>query len=186
MRVLLRILRWALLGALLLLAVGGGSYLWLRGNLPQTTGTITVAGLTAPVEIVRDIDAVPHIRAQSEADALFGLGYVHAQDRLWQMEFQRRIGNGRIAEFAGPSQLSTDTFLRTLGVARAAASAWAHMSQSERAPIEAYVAGINTFIGSHPACPSTWTTRACRSTTCSTTQPRVTPIGPARASSAGG
>jgi len=150
MRVLVRILRWVLLVALiLLLAVGGGGYLWLRGSLPQTTGTITLAGLSAPIEIVRDSDAVPHIRAGSEADALFGLGYAHAQDRLWQMEFQRRVGNGRIAEFAGPSQLTTDTFLRTLGVARAASSAWAHFSPQERAPIEAYVAGINAFIRAH-------------------------------------
>jgi len=126
MRVLLRILRWALLCALiLLLVIGGGGYLWLQGSLPQTNGAITVAGLNAPVEIVRDIDAMPHIRARCEADAMFGLGYVHAQDRLWQMEFQRRIGNGRIAEFAGPSQLDTDTFLRTLGVARTAANAGA-------------------------------------------------------------
>ena len=150
MRVLLRILRWALLGALvLLLTVGAGGYLWLRRSLPQTTGAITVPGLTAPIEIVRDVDAVPHIRAQSEADAMFGLGYVHAQDRLWQMEFQRRIGNGRLSEFAGPGQIAADTFLRTLGVARAADSAWAHLSQSERAPIEAYVAGINAFIRAH-------------------------------------
>jgi penicillin amidase len=150
MRLLLRILRWVLI-VLVLLAVlgGGGGYLWLRGSLPQTSGSISVAGLSAPVEIVRDADAVPHIRAQTEADALFGLGYAHAQDRLWQMEFQRRIGNGRIAEFAGASQLSTDKFLRTLGTARAAASAWDALGPEARKPIEAYVAGVNAFISTH-------------------------------------
>ena len=135
MRVLLRILSWTLLGALaLLLLAGGGGYLWLRGSLPQTSGTITVQGLAAPVEIVRDVDFVPHIRAQSEADALFGLGYAHAQDRLWQMEFQRRIGNGRLSEFAGPSQLNTDKFLRTLGAARAAKSAASFTRFARSAP----------------------------------------------------
>ncbi|KPV48589.1 penicillin amidase, partial [Kouleothrix aurantiaca] len=150
MRLLLRILRWVLVVlVVLLLVVGGGGYLWLRGALPQTSGSIKVQGPSAPVEIVRDSDAVPHIRAQSETDALFGLGYVHAQDRLWQMEFQRRIGNARLSEFAGPSQLDTDKFLRTLGVARAAKTAWASMGPEARTLIEAYVAGVNAFVSTH-------------------------------------
>jgi penicillin amidase len=150
MRLLLRVLRWFLVViVLLVVAVAGGGYLWLRGALPQTTGTIKVQGIAAAVEIVRDSDAIPHIRAQSEADAMFGLGYAHAQDRLWQMEFQRRIGNGRLSEFAGPSQLETDKFLRTLGVARAASSAWASMPADTRALIEAYVAGVNAFVATH-------------------------------------
>ncbi|MBK9715478.1 MAG: penicillin acylase family protein [Kouleothrix sp.] len=150
MRLLLRILGWVLIVlVVLLLAIGGGGYLWLRGALPQTSGSVQVQGLTAAVEIVRDADAVPHIRAQNEADAMFGLGYAHAQDRLWQMEFQRRIGNGRLSEFAGPSQLDTDKFLRTLGVARAAKTAWASMAPDARQLVEAYVAGVNSFIGSH-------------------------------------
>jgi penicillin G amidase len=150
MRLLLRIVRWTLIVLVVLaVLVGGGGYLWLRGALPQTSGTVTVEGLAAQVEIVRDADAIPHIRAQSETDAMFGLGYAHAQDRLWQMEFQRRIGNGRLSEFAGPSQLDTDKFLRTLGVARAASSAWAGMSPDARRQIEAYVAGVNAFVGTH-------------------------------------
>src|SRR5215216_1482146 len=150
MRLLLRILRWILIGLVLLLLVGGGGgYLWLRGALPQTTGTIRVPGINAPIEIIRDADAVPHIRAQTEADALFGLGYVHAQDRLWQMEFQRRVANARLSEFGGASTLDTDKFLRTLGVARAAASAWEQLSADARKPIEAYVAGVNAFISTH-------------------------------------
>ena len=150
MRLLLRILRWILILLVIVLVVGGGGgYLWLRGALPQTSGTIKVAGLSAPVEIIRDADAVPHIRAQTEEDAQFGLGYAHAQDRLWQMEFQRRIGNARLSEFGGPSTLSTDKFLRTLGVARAANSAWEHLDPAARKPIEAYVAGVNAFISTH-------------------------------------
>jgi penicillin G amidase len=150
MRSLLRILRWTLIFLVVLaLLVGGGGYLWLRGGLPQTSGTIKVQGLAAPIEIARDSDAVPHIRASNEADAMFGLGYAHAQDRLWQMEFQRRIGNARLSEVLGDATLKTDTFLRTLGTARAASSAWAHADPAARKLIEAYVAGVNAFISTH-------------------------------------
>lgn len=150
MRLLLRVLRVLLIAVVGLAAVaGGGGYLWLRGALPQTAGVTKVQGITEPVEIRRDSDGVPHIRAGSEADALFGLGYVHAQDRLWQMEFQRRIGYGRLAELAGESRLKTDKFLRTLGIPRAAQRAWASASPTTKRWTESYVAGINTFIDTH-------------------------------------
>ncbi|MBA3947677.1 MAG: penicillin acylase family protein [Herpetosiphonaceae bacterium] len=150
MRLLIRLLRWLLIVILLgVVVVGAGGYFWLRGSLPQTDGTITVQGLQAPVEIVRDVDAVPHIRAGNEADALFGLGYVHAQDRLWQMEFQRRVGYGRLSEVLGAATLDTDKFLRTLGTGRAAESAWSHTAPAARTSIEAYVSGVNAFISTH-------------------------------------
>jgi len=150
MKVLLRIVAWVLaVVVVLVLAVGGGSYLWLRRALPQTGGSVRVQGLGAPVQIVRDADGVPHIRAGSEADALFGLGYAHAQDRLWQMEFQRRIGSGRLSELFGESTLETDKFLRTLGVARAARSALANLAPDARTSLEAYAAGVNAFIEGH-------------------------------------
>ena len=76
---------------ILLIVVTAGGLHYLRRSLPQTDGTITVLGLTAPIDIVRDADDIPHVFAANKSDALFGLGYVHAQDRLWQMEFQRRI-----------------------------------------------------------------------------------------------
>ena len=82
-------------------------------------------GLSAPIDIVRDADAIPHIFAANKLDALFGLGYVHAQDRLWQMEFQRRIGHGRLSEVFGAATLPQDRFLRTVGFGRAARAAWA-------------------------------------------------------------
>src|SRR5262245_48286175 len=150
MRLLLKLLRWLLIAVVALaLLVGGGAYLWARGALPQAAGTIKAPGLAAPVEILRDSDGVPHIRAQTEADAMFGLGYAHAQDRLWQMEFQRRIGNARLSEVLGEATLKTDTFLRTLGPARAASSAWSRLSPAARRPVEAYVAGVNAFIEAH-------------------------------------
>src|SRR5215470_5640860 len=114
------------LAAIVVLAVlvfAGGLH-YLRRSLPQTDGTIAVHGLSAPIDIIRDADAIPHIFAANKADALFGLGYVHAQDRLWQMELQRRIGHGRLSEVLGAAAVPQDRFLRTVGFGRAARSAW--------------------------------------------------------------
>lgn len=133
----------------LLLVAAAGSYWYLRQSLPVYAGTVTVDGLFADVEIVRDADAIPHIIASNRRDALFGLGYVHAQDRLWQMEFQRRIGQGRLSEVLGAAALPQDRFLRTVGFGRAARSAWQHLSVDARADTNAYVAGVNAFISTH-------------------------------------
>lgn len=150
MRLLIKIVGWLLAVVLVLvLVVGIGGYVWLRGSLPQTSGSVQVAWIGSTVEIVRDANDIPHIRAASEADALFGLGYVHAQDRLWQMEFQRRIGNGRLSEVLGDSTIETDKFLRRLGPHRAAASAWQQLDPATKPLVEAYTAGINAYISSH-------------------------------------
>ncbi len=135
--------------AALLVLAGAGGYWYLRQSLPAVSGTVTVTGLSAAVEIVRDADAIPHIIATSRRDALFGLGYVHAQDRLWQMEFQRRIGHGRLSEIFGAAALKQDIFLRTVGFGRAARSAWEHLTAAARTDTNAYVAGVNAFIASH-------------------------------------
>jgi penicillin amidase len=120
-----------------------GTAVALRGSLPQLSGTITVAGPAAPVRIVRDAEGIPHIYAQSRDDALFGLGFVHAQDRLWQMEFQRRTVQGRLSEIAGDSTFTTDVYLRTLGLYRAAEQAATRLSPDARAALDAYTAGVN-------------------------------------------
>lgn len=122
------------------------TYVYLRRSLPVIEGTVIVSGLAGPVEIVRDADAVPHIFASTRLDALYGLGYVHAQDRLWQMEFQRRIGHGRLSEIFGEATVPQDRFLRTVGFGRAAAAAWDRLPAQWREPINAYVDGINAFI----------------------------------------
>jgi penicillin G amidase len=126
-----------------------GGYLYLRRSLPQVDGTAAVAGLSAPVDIIRDADAIPHVFAANKADALFGLGYVHAQDRLWQMELQRRIGHGRLSEVLGSAALPQDRFLRTVGFGRAAKTAWASTPHWAKQQIDAYVAGVNAFISTH-------------------------------------
>ena len=94
-----RVLTIALIVLLaLLIVVPLGGWLYLRTSLPKTQGAVAVAGLNGQVEIVRDAAGVPHIFASTDTDAYFALGYVHAQDRLWQMEFQRRIGQGRLSD----------------------------------------------------------------------------------------
>ena len=101
------------LGGLLVLVLGTavGAYVYLRQSLPAFDGTIEVRGSSGPIDIVRDADAIPHIYAGTKLDALFGLGYVHAQDRLWQMEFQRRIGFGRLSEVLGAAAQKPTTSL---------------------------------------------------------------------------
>lgn len=130
----------ALLGVLL--AVGSCS--WFA--LPTYDGSESVAGLDAPVEIVRDAHAIPHIYAQSRRDGAFAMGYVHAQDRLWQLEMQRRIGAARLAEVVGEPGVATDKFLRTLGLYRVAERNFERLSPEAQAIYRAYAAGVNAYL----------------------------------------
>lgn len=150
---------FVILGLLLalLLIVPLGGYLFLRRSLPVTNGTIRLVGPQAPIEVVRDDHGVPYIYAQNDFDAYFALGYVHAQDRLWQMEVQRRIGAGRLSEVLGEATLETDQFLRTLGTYRAAEQAWTVLSPQAQQVIESYVAGVNAFLASNPPLPVEFT-----------------------------
>src|SRR5215207_3450525 len=117
-----------------------------QSEYTQVPDVFRVEAIHAPVEIERDRHGVPHVRAQNETDAHFGLGFAHAQDRLWQMEFQRRLGNGRLAEILGAKGLPTDRLFRTLGLRRTSEAAWARLGAEERRPFEAYVAGVNTYL----------------------------------------
>ncbi len=117
-----------------------------RYSLPAYVGTVRVRGLSAPVHILRDAHAVPHIIAKSRADALFGLGYAAAQDRLWQMEFTSRVMQGRLAEMVGPAGVPTDVFMRTLGLYRLAEQSVAHLKPQTRHLLEAYAAGVNAYL----------------------------------------
>ncbi len=137
----------ALAGLAVLTALGlGGGYLWLRGSLPETRGTVEIAGLEASVEVLRDADGLVTIRAGNERDAARALGYVHAQDRLWQMDLMRRVGAGRLSEIMGPATLPRDRFMRRLGLYRVAEANVAHLSGPTRALFEAYAAGVNAFL----------------------------------------
>ena len=143
MRLVLRIFLALVLVVAFAAAAG---YAWLRQSLPQFDGTVALTGLKAPVEIVRDRYGVPHIHASSVEDAQFGLGFAHAQDRLWQMEMNRRIGSGRLSEALGAATLDADKFLRTLGVRRAAEATLKSLSPEARAQLDAYAAGVNAFL----------------------------------------
>jgi penicillin amidase len=123
---------------------------FLRRFLPQTGGSVRVAGLHGPVEIVRDRWGVPHIYAGDEDDLFFAQGYVHAQDRLWQMELQRRMGAGRLSEVLGEVTLEVDRFVRTLGLNRAAEDEWPTLPGETRRALEAYAAGVNAYIRQRP------------------------------------
>jgi penicillin amidase len=145
--------RWVLRPLLIvtlpiLLILAGGLY-WLSTSLPETAGTRALAGLKAPVEVVRDKDGIPHIFAKSEADAAFALGFVHAQDRLWQMEQTRRFASGRLAEVVGEAALPLDRFARTVGLARLAETALATLDQPARADVDAYTMGVNAYLDQH-------------------------------------
>jgi penicillin amidase len=137
----------------LLVVLLAGAYLYLRQSLPKTEGEVRLAGLAGPVDILRDRYGIPHIFAGSLADASFGLGYVHAQDRLWQMEMSRRIAAGRVAEVVGAGGLETDRFLRTLGVRRAAEANLRTLEPETRRLLESYAAGVNAFIADGPVLP---------------------------------
>ena len=138
-----------LLLAVLLLAVTAlfyGARLYLRRSLPQTRGAAQVSGLKQEVGIQRDTNAVPHIYAGNKLDAYFGLGYAHAQDRLWQMDFQRRMGRGRVSEILGRRTVALDRFMRTLGIASCAQQTWDQLPRETKAVIDAYVSGINALM----------------------------------------
>ena len=143
-------LKWLGRGALALVvlvaAVVGSGYVWLRGSLPEIDGERTAYGVAAPVEVVRDRHGIPHILAGNEEDALFALGYVHAQDRLWQMEMNRRIGAGRLAEVLGAAAVDTDRLLRVLGLHRRATASLAHLEPEARRRLAAYVNGVNAWL----------------------------------------
>lgn len=113
---------------------------------PQIHGRIRLAGVGAEVEIIRDSSSVPHIYGQSEGDALFGLGFAHAQDRWWQMDFYRRVGRGRIAEVAGPEALPTDRLMRHIGLGPASDASWAAASDDLKSRLQPYIDGVNAGV----------------------------------------
>ena len=128
-----------------------GAYFQVRGALPSYGGHVEVHGLKAPVEILRDRNAVPHIIAGSIEDAAFGLGYAHAQDRFWQMEMMRRLGQGRLSELVpaqlvGSALIETDSTMRGLGVYRKASESLNALSPAMRGIIEGYAAGVNAWL----------------------------------------
>ncbi|HEX7185754.1 MAG TPA: penicillin acylase family protein [Thermoanaerobaculia bacterium] len=135
--------------AVLLLAVALFAVWTVRRAWPQEDGESVAQGLSAPVEVIRDRWGVPHLYAANERDLFFAQGYVHAQDRLWQMLFNRIVGSGRLSSFFGPGTLPTDRYLRTLGLRRLAERDLALLTPETRAFLDAYSAGVNAFLAAN-------------------------------------
>ncbi len=125
------------------------------------TEEITVEGLFNDVRIERDIHGIPHIYADYDLDLFFALGYVHAQDRLFQMDLQRRLPSGRLSEIVGEDACESDTFYRTLGMHRAAEETWEKSEQWAKDIAESYCKGINYYIHTTDTLPIEYTLLQC-------------------------
>jgi penicillin G amidase len=133
--------------------LGGGAWLatslhwlWPTGENRITTPGLEQGGLEKPVQIVRDENGVPAITAETDNDAYFALGFVHAQDRFWQMEMMRRFGAGRLAEILGAPALASDKWMRTLGLYRLAERQVKDLADPVRETLEAYAKGVNYWM----------------------------------------
>ncbi|WP_070092039.1 MULTISPECIES: penicillin acylase family protein [Pseudomonas putida group] len=140
-----------LLAVVIAAAVGAG-YWYVEGKQPQRAGDLPLAGLQAPVSVRYDARGVPHLQAQNEPDLYRALGYVHAQDRLFQMEILRRLARGELAEVLGADLLPTDTLFRNLRIREQAARM--AQRQDKQSPawqaLQAYLDGVNQWQASHP------------------------------------
>jgi len=133
------------LGVLVLLVLGGlGGLLW--ATLPPTNTELAIAGLSGPVRITLDEAGIPRIRADNERDAATAMGYLHARDRMFQMEMMRRGAEGRLSEVAGPASLRLDRFSRTLGLKQRAEADFVALDAETRALLQAYALGVNAWI----------------------------------------
>ncbi|MGR3540929.1 MAG: penicillin acylase family protein [Hasllibacter sp.] len=142
--------RWLLrifLAAVVLSAAAAAILYWfLSRSLTDPDGRWTARGVTAPVEIVRDVHAIPHVFGATDADVFFGLGFAHAQDRLWQMTLLRRTVQGRLSEIFGPDTVRTDALMRRLDLDGAARASLSAQDAPTREMLDAYAAGVNAWI----------------------------------------
>ena len=118
--------------------------LWL--TLPSRSQQARIPGLTGPVDIDFDADGIPRIHAASATDAAAALGFVHAHDRLFQMELMRRAASGRLSEIAGSATLALDRTMRTYGLRRRAVADLPDLPSATRALLEAYTRGVNAYV----------------------------------------
>ena len=144
-RLLVLVLVMAIIGG-----IAYGAY-WsvstVRASLPQTTGSITLDGLSGPVDVKRDSYGIPQIYASSDADLFMAQGYVQAQDRFYEMDVRRHMTSGRLSEMFGKSQVKDDEFLRTLGWDRVAEKEYdTTLSASTKKYLQAYAKGVNAYL----------------------------------------
>ncbi len=147
----MRILKFAGLAVLVLVVlVSVAVFVYLKTRIPAISGTLKTKEVTSEVKIIRDAYGVPHIEAVKSADLYFALGYVQAQDRLFQMDFYRRAARGELSEILGKDLLDADKYLRTMGFLRTARAQGPLLSPATRALVESYSRGINYFLEHGP------------------------------------
>jgi len=149
-----RILLWsACILAVVALVAASAGVIWLhsaaKAALPVLDGDLHVAGLSAPVIVLRDAHGVPHIEAASQDDLLIAQGYVTAQDRLWQMDAYRRNAEGTLAEIMGSSLVEHDKAQRVIQFKNSAQRIYDHLLPADRARVDNYAHGVNLFIEQH-------------------------------------
>ena len=142
------------LAVLLVAGLVGGGY-WavqtVRASYPDVTGTVRVAGMSAPVDVKRDANGIPQLYADTSEDLFRAQGYVQAQDRFWEMDVRRHITAGRLAEMFGSSQVENDAFLRTMGWRQVAQQEYdTVLSADTKKNLQAYAAGVNAWLAEHP------------------------------------
>lgn len=132
--------------SLIVVGVVGYAIHLVRASFPQVGGQLAVSGLASDVDVVRDELGIPTIYADNLEDLFFAQGFVHAQDRFWEMDVRRHITAGRLSEMFGESQIPTDTFLRTLGWRRIAEQEVGMLTDRSRRILDAYSAGVNAYL----------------------------------------
>ncbi|WP_416561214.1 penicillin acylase family protein [Limnohabitans sp. yimb22184] len=148
------IARILLVAVVALLAAGGALSVHLLRGMPQLDGEISLQGLSGPVQITRDASDVTHINASNALDAWRAIGFVHAQERGWQMAFNRRVMRGELSEILGKATLDTDKLMRTLGIIGMAQQQLKGLSPATQAALQAYSEGIQTAWQSGAVRPS--------------------------------
>ncbi len=134
---------------LLMLAAVAVGFVWVMSSLPRIEGRFPIKGLELPATVTRSPAGVPHVAARSVRDAYFAVGWTHAQDRLWQMELQRRVAAGRLAEAVGEPGLDSDRFMRTLNLRALAETSLDRLDKPTRDLVQAYSDGVNAWLRDH-------------------------------------
>jgi penicillin amidase len=149
-RISLKISLWTL-GVLVTLAlVATGLVVWsVRRAFPDQDGKLSLPGLSAPVTVYRDSYGIPQVYAHTAADLFRAQGYLHAQDRFWEMDFRRHVTSGRLSELFGADQVATDAFLRTLGWRHVAEQEWVRLPSDVKGYLQAYADGVNAWINAN-------------------------------------
>jgi len=144
------VLLWGAVGLLTFALFALVGFVWtVRAAFPQYDGELTIGGLSAPVTVYRDAHAIPQLYARTADDLFTAQGYVHAQERFWEMDFRRHLTSGRLAELFGRGQVDTDRYLRTMGWRHVAEREWDLISPESRRYLQDYANGVNAWLRDH-------------------------------------